>query len=441
MKLNRRPPRTQPIGRKQDGFASLITLTLILAVATLLQVQLGQERARYAAETIGRSVGGAMRDLNNVMGTYAAKYWDALQLGTSIAGVANPMEPTVAELQALGLTHAAFSSTSPVGGTFRTRVVRLPANCVGTDCNLATRVWIDQPMLNVNGRPDGRRLIAAVGVIGADGGFTEGNTATVRFSGGWTSENPDPAQRAGILVAVNGYGSSAWGAFVRIRDTRDPDLRGRLTVAGDTQVNSNLNVAQTATANRLVGNDVIPNSNLYLPAAVSPGTPCSVDASVRRNSATWSGLVVCAFGKWQPIGLAVDNIAEWGWCGTEGQIGTNVANQGFLCRGGMWRSLTTSVGKVVTNRKIDNVVDGMAFAKDSCPGGTPWALYTPKQHMVNVTGNVMPPIQGVYFWMNDAGGSWVAQASAVSPAAWYSGNDVGAIGGQLVGTVTTGCSF
>ncbi|QYY33634.1 hypothetical protein K2O51_30760 (plasmid) [Cupriavidus pinatubonensis] len=114
---------------------------------------------------------------------------------------------------------------------------------------------------------------------------------------------------------------------------------------------------------------------------------------------------------------------------------------GFICRGGVYRRLSAAFGSMTINRKFDNVTDGWTVGKDNCPGGTPWALYTPKQQMVNVTGNVLPPIEGTYFWMNDGGWYWAAQASAVSPAGWYSGNDVWNIGGQLVGTVTTGCSY
>ncbi|KAA0178816.1 shufflon system plasmid conjugative transfer pilus tip adhesin PilV [Cupriavidus gilardii] len=429
--------------RGQRGMTTL-TITLALAVASILMLTDARQRVRTVLSAAGSVMGGAMSSVNNAVGVWTATFADEILANDSASvGVANVRSPTVADLKAKGMLGASFNSVAPGGGQFLTRIDIEPAGCTGASCNITSSTWLSQPVIaSETGRIDMRRLTSAVAAIGANGGFADDRTpATAVGAGGWTKLNPDPARRAGILMAVNGYGSSAWGAFVRIRDTRDPDLRGRLTVAGDTHLNSSLNVAQTATANRVVGNDVIANTNLYLAAAVAPGTPCSVDASVRRNSSSWSGLVVCAFGTWQPIGTAVNGIAENVACGTQGQIGTNAANQGFVCRNGFWRSLTTSSGSIVTNRKIDNVVDGMYFAKDYCPGGTAWALYTPKQQMVNVTGNVMPPIQGVYFWMNDAGGSWVSQASAVSPAAWYSGNDVGAIGGQLVGTVTTGCSF
>jgi len=60
---------------------------------------------------------------------------------------------------------------------------------------------------------------------------------------------------------------------------------------------------------------------------------------------------------------------------------------------------------------------------------------------VNDTGYVNPPIEGNLFTAIDQGAVWYAQASARSSSTWYSGNDTGNLGGQLVGTLTTGCQY
>ncbi len=61
-------------------------------------------------------------------------------------------------------------------------------------------------------------------------------------------------------------------------------------------------------------------------------------------------------------------------------------------------------------RKIENVTDGMTFGKEICPGGTPWALYTAKNFLVNVTGYVSPPSDHLLGLHNPTGG---AKASRV----------------------------
>ncbi|MNT35882.1 hypothetical protein D3C72_1719290 [compost metagenome] len=151
--------------------------------------------------------------------------------------------------------------------------------------------------------------------------------------------------------------------------------------------------------------------------------------------------MICFGGIWQPIGTAVTNVTDGTWCGNNGQLATSGTNVGYICKGNRYVALTNGLGNLSITRKFENVSDGMTFSKDNCPGGTAWAMYTPRQEMVNITGTVMPPIQGTYFSVNDYGTYWYAQASAMSPAAWYSGNDTGALGGQLLGTVTTGCMY
>ncbi|MGE8452195.1 MAG: hypothetical protein ACN6OP_16535, partial [Pseudomonadales bacterium] len=120
---------------------------------------------------------------------------------------------------------------------------------------------------------------------------------------------------------------------------------------------------------------------------------------------------------------------------------TSGSNVGFICRGGQYQLLTTAFGAMTVTRKIENVTDGMIFAKDNCPGGTPWALYTGKLLLVNGTGHVMPTIEGSYYAAVDNGNTWYAQASGRSASGWYSGNDVANMGGQLVGILTTGCAY
>ncbi|WP_404995438.1 hypothetical protein [Cupriavidus pauculus] len=389
-------------------------MTLVLTVATLLLQNYAKERANEAARTVGRTVGQAVLDISNVMGTYITKFADSLMLGTPIPGVANPMEPTMAELQALGLPHATFGTVSPVGGNYRMRVVKLPVGCVGTDCNLATRVWLDQPILNELGQPDGRRLIAAGNAIGADGGFSERATpGTIYYGGGWTSENPDAAQRAGIVSAVNGYQSSMWGSFVRIRDTRDPNLQGNLTVAGD------------IAGNKITANTIVSNGDLVMNGAAPQGAACSTPFATRRNSTTNAGWVICDGTRWQPIGTAVTNVTEGTVCSINGQTATNVNNQQYVCKNGYYVSITSLIPKNVEMARYVHGDNNVTVPKPTCAaGGTP--SFSMEARTMGADFTQAPPFTAVRYGADDYGWAWVPRILLVNMnGATESGNVLG----------------
>ncbi|WP_455289545.1 shufflon system plasmid conjugative transfer pilus tip adhesin PilV [Cupriavidus necator] len=348
-----------------------------------------------------------------------------------------PVNVTPATLINGGYLPAGFSATNVFGQTWLLQVLQPTPN------NLQALVT------SQGGRAitDTRQLVQIAAQAGAQGGF-------VPYAG----QNGDPT-----MVATRAYG--AYGAWqVPLANYTNPGsgrLASLLAFTGAqanngylyrVQVPGHPELNRMQTSIDMAGNDVnsagrvtattalTSATDTYLTSIGSPGTACTVDTSTRRSSAG-TGHVICSGGIWQPVGTAVANVTTGMWCGNDGQIATNGTNVGYICKGNRYIALTSALGSMSVTRKIENVTDGMWITKDSCPGGSAWALYTSKQQMINVSGNVLPPIQGVYFWLNDNGTHWYAQASAVSTAAWYSGNDVGAIGGQLVGTVTTGCSY
>lgn len=359
----------------------------------------------------------------------------ATLIGQATATV--PVSVTPPMLLNGGYLPAGFSATNVFGQTWLLQVLQPTPNS------------LQALVTSQGGRAitDTRQLVQIAAQAGAQGGFvpyagqngdpTMAPTSAYGAYGAWqvplaNFTNPGSGRLASLLAftgvqANNGY-------LYRVQVPGHPELNKMQTSIdmGGNDLNS---------AGRVTANTALTSwGETYLTNTGAPGTACGVDTSTRR-SASGTGLVICSAGIWQPVGTAVVNVTDGMWCGNNGQFATNGYNVGYVCKGNRYVALTNALGNLVVTRKIDNVTDQMTFAKDNCPGGTPWAMYTPKQEMVNVTGNVMPPIEGTYFSINDGGWYWAAQASAVSPATWYSGNDVGAIGGQLVGTVTTGCSY
>lgn len=348
-----------------------------------------------------------------------------------------PVSVTPTMLVNGGYLPAGFSATNVFGQTWLLQVLQPTPN------NLQALVT------SQGGRAitDTRQLVQIAAQAGAQGGFVpyagqNGDPTMVSSRaygayGAWqvplaNYTNPGSGRLASLLAFTGAQANS--GYLYRVQVPGHPELN-RMQTSID-MAGNDVNNARRVTANT----SLTSGGETYLTNTGSPGSACNVDTSARRST-TGTGFVICSGGIWQPVGTAVANVYEGMWCGNLGQIATSGANIGYVCKGNRYVSLNSALGNLSITRKIENVTDGMTYAKDTCPGGTPWAMYTPKQQMVNITGSVMPPIEGTYFNINDYGTYWYAQASAMSPAAWYSGNDVGAIGGQLVGTVTTGCYY
>ncbi|MDK3022932.1 shufflon system plasmid conjugative transfer pilus tip adhesin PilV [Cupriavidus taiwanensis] len=336
-----------------------------------------------------------------------------------------------------GYLPAGFSATNVFGQTWLLQVLQPTPN------NLQALVT------SQGGRPitDTRQLVQSAAQAGAQGGFvpypgqngdpTMVATRAYGAYGAWqvpltNFTNPGSGRLASLLAFTGTQANN--GYLYRVQVPGHPELNRMQTSIdmGGNDVNNARRV--TATTALTSGGDT------YLTSTGVPGTACNVETSTRR-SMSGTGHVICSGGVWQSIGTAVANIYEGMWCGNNSQIATSATNVGFICKGNRYIAINNALGNLSITRKFENVTDGMTFSKDTCPGGSAWALYTPKQEMVNITGHVMPPIQGTYFSMDDYGTYWYARANAISPAAWYSGNDTAALGGQLVGTVTTGCMF
>jgi len=401
---------------------TVLMIALSLAVAALLMMTDAKQRVRAAVAQSGETVGQALDTVNKAAGKWQAQYADQILANDSASvGVADVRRPTVADLNAKGLLGAEYGA-APNGAQFLTKIEVEPAGCAPGDCNITSTSWISEPILAAEtATPDGRRLIAAVNEIGNDGGFSDAPTpATVRGAGGWTKPNPDPAQRAGILMAVNGYGSSAWGAFVRIRDTRDPDLKGKLTIAGDTTLNSDLKVAGTTTTN-----DATVNNNLNLLALGFPGQPCSPVGAVRRNMETGTSLVVCFNGTWQTVGTAVSNVAENVACSRPGQIATNPGNQAFICRNGYYVSITNLMPKNVELARYVVGDNNVTVPKPACAaGGSP--SFSFEARTMGTDFSQAPPYTAVRYSADDYGWAWVPRILMVNMnGALQSGNVLG----------------
>lgn len=442
----RRAARRQ---RRDGGFLMIeMGLYLIIAAMIIATVKL-PEMIREIEDNQAVGAGQYATTIRTAVNRYVVGNKTQVVAG-AVPGFANALAPTVPELIATQYLPTGFGLRTPLGQTLKVQLA-LQA-CPGVNCEVVGLAYSAQALTDEAGRPRIPLLATASSTIGSDGYISfPAAPAVLSGAGGSTTPNPVPGTPAGILGIRVGFGSYGYaniasdliGPCVSITSF-DGQIKvkcnGSVTVTDGTNT-STLNAAGFSNPTGTVqSKDISTTGDNYLRGTATANTVCAVPGSTRTN-ANGTGLVVCGNGIWQPVGTAVANIIAGMACGTNGQIATSGSNVGYICRGGQYQLLTSAFGTMTMTRKIENVTDGMTFGKDNCPGGTPWALYTSKNFLVNVTGYVSPPIQGTYFAAIDQGTYWYAQASARSSAAWYSGNDTGNLGGQLVGTLTTGCAY
>lgn len=156
------------------------------------------------------------------------------------------MTPTLDNLRgmAVGITPGSnFGNYKTLNdASYITSIKREPAGCEltpnGQTCNITGLVCMDRPVQDY-GAPvnetDDFAIGKMVGKIGGDGGTSiAGSAVTITGAGdAWSDPNPFAGTPVGIVCARFGFGSAAFGNFLRVRDTRDPNFQNNVTVAGN----------------------------------------------------------------------------------------------------------------------------------------------------------------------------------------------------------------
>lgn len=200
--------------KKQSGYTATAMIAM-LAVGGIVTAGTARHTLSATSEAQGQTYGTALAGVNKSVGTYTVLYYKSLIDGAAVPGVAIPLQPTVQELNALSLGSAQVNPTPPMGGTYAIEISREPVGCVAPNCNLTSRTWFTRPITNPDtGNVDIERLGAAAQAIGGDGGWSAPDApGTVRGTAGWARANPT-GNTAGILMAINGYGSSVFANYI-----------------------------------------------------------------------------------------------------------------------------------------------------------------------------------------------------------------------------------
>ncbi|MEQ6352790.1 hypothetical protein [Ralstonia pseudosolanacearum] len=373
------------VRRTMRGFA-LTEAGLGLVVASMVAVASYVALFEQQGDNKAIAQGTAMLSLQGAAQQYLTTYYSQLVQpgGGTVAGVASPLNPTVAELYAVGALKGSWSGTAYNGGNYRIQIQQFPTGCVAPNCNLDGLIWIDRPIVDNGNRVDFPRLGLAVQTIKSDGAMsTVASPATLIGMGGkWNAANPVGGQ-PGILAVRFGYNSASFAQFYR----RDGSLPMTADIAANgynvnnakavnaQQVNlpagNSLNIAGvqvygdgTNAAIRAPGNLYLqgPNGNGAIGLVASNGN-FSGNMAVSGTHTTYgnqyaNGALVARSMVYLPA------LAWAGWgCGGNG-ITTDPNGQLLFCKAGVW----TKSGGASNVVAVDSG-DWQPAAIASCPGG------------------------------------------------------------------------
>lgn len=238
--------------KRQAGFAieSVALALLVMSLAAALTYKATQQADQVSMAVIQAD---GLKNVANAAETLVMEHYDSYQAGLPItrngvtlafgAASGESMTPTLANLRAMavGLTPGTDLGNykTLVDATYITQIQRVPAGCelspAGQTCNIQGMVCMDRPVQDIGspaGETDDVGIGAIMGRIGGDSGTSfQGSGGTITGAGGsWTRANPFAGTPVGLVCQRFGFGSAAFGRFLRVRDSRNPDFQGALTV-------------------------------------------------------------------------------------------------------------------------------------------------------------------------------------------------------------------
>lgn len=165
-------------------------------------------------------------------------------------GAGQSRRPTTANLIAMGYLPTSFSANAVLNnGGYQYSIDKTPAGCVAAACAIDGLVWIDAPIFaRGSTEPDGVSVGTIQMRIGGNSAASDLTNPAVLLGtgGGFNLPNPVAGNPAGVVGVRVGFNAEVEAAYVRIGDTRDPNLAGPLTVAGLTTINNRLLVSNGA---------------------------------------------------------------------------------------------------------------------------------------------------------------------------------------------------
>lgn len=387
--------------QKQNGFL-LVELIIVTALAAIISA--------YGAKQIVAELESGKAEASATYATTLKEAVDeflnlnalALSTGSGIVGVNNPLAPTIAELKNTTRLPQGFPLIDP----FKRRLLISidSSGCPGMGCTLTAYAYSHLPLTT------GCTAYAADGACAAVQGNikyavaeeirqkSHGYGASVsmlnptRLRGTSCDFPAPPGSGIGTYGICTTRTAAIYSQFVRIRDDRNPDLQGDLSVVGKIKsgsiaVGSGTNETTTISSNgdlTVKTGAGVPTAGISMgdgsgrtygrvikPTAVNvKNTNCAPTYQVGDLSqdSSGTGLLMCDGSIWKAISPQKDAV-QGGWCPQNGAIAWNTQDVALYCSGNQWVLLADRFGKKVY---VDSYSAGHGYwiPKPACTSGT-----------------------------------------------------------------------
>lgn len=376
---------------RQRGFG-ILEMALALALFTMILLFSMRDQQRTARMQVDRAAGEHLKIIQLALQRYLDQNRADLLAGAAIAGVLDPVAPTLPELRAVNALAPSVGDMGPNGLTYQLRVDRLPAACVpATNCvDLQGVMWATAPLVE-GGVPQAQRLAimqSAVGIDAAIANVTNGAQLS-GLDGIWPIPNP-LGNQPGVIAARAGWGASTdLGAFLR-RDGSDAGMVGNLNMNGN-RIDNPAEVAVPAAAGlsftvggveagRIQTGGVAVSNALQFQNAVAVGAACvELGAVGRIATADGTGVALCEAGFWRTLAMRA---ALGDVCATAGATATATTGQQIVCVGGTYVATLNRLPRLVAMSQA-TISHGDAppavVMKPVCaPAGTPRLVLVPQ---------------------------------------------------------------
>lgn len=422
------------------GVIFSMAVTSILATFWLQKVMLEVE------QSLAEGSGAYLFEVAGATEQFLFQNWYEYGNATDIPGVANDMRPTIAELAVNGKrllpTFPQSMPTRQDSAIFITRT-----NCPGPNCLLTALTCTTTPI--TFGRAETRFDLAGIMMASQHGIGGQSRQTDPGNIVGPALNVPNPyGNIAGIVCASARVDTAIMMQMVRMGDTRDPALRGNLSVAGNigAGVTSSTDCAKasletpgavrtrrddctvatevTANNSQFTAFDASSTATAYLNGTTgrvsgklarvtntaTAGSSCAsgLEGDIALDAESTSAVVTCRSGIWRRAGL--EPATESGVCTREGTLGQSTNGMTYICRNGIWTSLAPRIGRsVVKQRYLVGEGTVIPFPTDCPAGAQPAILMHMVDGVIDTTGS---PGRNKFIHTADKGATgWTARLS------------------------------
>lgn len=398
--------RKRPHRKQQAGFL-LLELIAVLGLTAVLGVYASKEAIDKINSGRAEATGVYLSTLKDGLDKFLNLNAQALAMGSVVAGFSDPLAPTVDELRTAKYLPASFPLIDPMRRRQLITVDR--SGCPGSTCSLTAYSYSHLPLTaSCNGYATDGACAAATGSVwhvqveeirSASQGY--GATVTLLAPSrlrGSSCDYPTPGGAGPATYGVCTTRTAAiYSQFVRIRDDRDPDLQGDLSVVGKVKSGSlasqslSLSNGPTETTSINSSGDLTVKNGSGVPTAgisMSDGSGRAYGQVIKPTSiqikgnwcagtnqqgdiaqdANGQGLVMCVSGYWKGISPQKDAVSG-GWCPQNGGVAWNNQDVALYCSGNQWVTLADRFGKKVFSESY-SASNGNWIPKPTCQSGT-----------------------------------------------------------------------